>query len=88
MEEEEEEEANVSVDVYEMIEEQEEKAKAPMLKFGASKTRDITPKSLMNSQGAKKNPFKVFMLYLQVLQMCSLGDILIIDNMFESQRPP
>ena len=40
-------------------EEEEEKAKTPMLKFGASRTREATPKSLVQSQGAKKNPFKV-----------------------------
>ena len=51
---------NMSQDLYEELEqEQESKHKTPVLKFGASKNRDVTPKSLSHSQSATKNPFKV-----------------------------
>ena len=51
---------NVSTDIYEELEqEQEAKHKTFVLKFGANKSRELTPKSLSHSQHAAKNPFKV-----------------------------
>ena len=44
--------------------EQESKRKITMLKFGASKSREATPKSLSHSQGVAKNPFRVCIFIL------------------------